>query len=110
MNSDLLGQLVPLRDALRYFPKNRRGRHPHLSCLFRWAKHGKRARCSKNPIRLETWLAGTCLCTTPAAIADFIAKLSAAANLPTPEPTDAEAEAEAAGERLRATVFRRSGK
>jgi hypothetical protein len=99
-----LSTFVPLFDAPRLFPKDRRGRHPHISCVYRWSKYGKHG------IVLESWLVGRCRCTTPEAIARFVERLSKAAELNGPQLANGRAEAEAALARLNATVFHRARK
>lgn len=98
---DRLDRWIPLRDAVRLFPKNSRGKRPHRSCIFRWAKDGKRG------VVLRTWLAGVCLCTSRRAVFEFIEQLSRTAKCDTAPTIDRQAEAAAAGERLSASVFRR---
>ena len=98
---DRLDRWIPLRDAVRLFPKNSRGKRPHRSCLFRWAKYGKRG------VMLRTWLAGPCLCTSRRAVFEFVSQLSEAAKCSTASVVDGQAEAAAAGDRLSQTVFRR---
>jgi hypothetical protein len=92
---------IPLFEAPVYFPLDRRGRHPHKSCIYRWCKYGKHG------VRLESWLVGRCRCTSPQAIARFIERLSKAVNLDAIPSLDGHTEASAALERLNNSVFRR---
>jgi hypothetical protein len=95
---------VPLFDAARYFPPDRRGRRPHKSCIYRWSKYGKHG------VILESWLVGRSRCTTPEAIARFIERLSKAVNLGALPVVDGRADASAAQARLSNTVFNRARK
>jgi hypothetical protein len=100
---DRLDRWIPLRDAVRLFPKNSRGRRPHRSCIFRWAKDGKRG------VVLRTWLAGVCLCTSRRAVFEFISQLSASSLRRPPDCAKDHVEvAREAGERLKAQYFSRS--
>jgi hypothetical protein len=96
-----LANFIPLFEAPRYFPRDRRGRHPHISCIYRWSKHGKHG------IVLESWLVGRCRCTTAEAIARFIERLSKATNLNATPLIDGQTEAARALERLNNSVFGR---
>lgn len=90
---------IPLWDAPRLFPKNRKGKHPHKSQIYRWAKTGKRG------VILATWLFGTCLVTSRRAVADFVAALTATIGRPSARKVDGQGKAEAANERLLNGVF-----
>ena len=95
---------IPLFDAPRFFPKDRRGRYPHVSCIYRWAKTGRKG------VVLETWIAGKFRATTPEAIARFVERLTVAADRKEPPLVGGHTEAAAALERLNNSVFRRARK
>src|SRR3954454_156677 len=59
-----------LTNATKLLPTRRGDRPPHVSCLFRWAKHGLRG------ARLETLRVGGTLCTSREALERFFARLA----------------------------------
>jgi hypothetical protein len=71
-------QLISLREAATLLPRRRKGRRPHISCLYRWTTAGCRG------IVLESVSVGGTRCTSREAIARFIWRLSNPAHsLPT---------------------------
>ena len=71
--SSLIGEkLITLEHAAKSFPGNR-GRHTHISTVYRWANSGIRG------VRLETMVVGGRRYTSEEAIARFIDILSASA-------------------------------
>jgi hypothetical protein len=96
-----LDEPIPLWDAPRLFPKNRKGKHPHRSQVYRWGKTGKRG------VVLATWLFGTCLVTNRRAVAEFTAALTATLGRPSAPKVDGHADAAAANQRLLNSVFSR---
>jgi hypothetical protein len=93
-------EIHSLTNATKLLPARRSGRKPHVSCLFRWAKHGLRG------VRLETIRVGGTLCTSREALERFFARLAeldhpnaTRAEIPTPrqrEIAEASRKAEAA--------------
>ena len=71
-----------LTNATKLLPARRGDRPPHVSCLFRWAKHGLRG------VRLETLRVGGTLCTSREALERFFAGLAEldGPNASRPEP------------------------
>jgi hypothetical protein len=65
--------LVALAEATQFYPRNARGKHPHVSQLHRHATQGLRG------VVLETVQAGSKRATSRAAIARFFARLTEAA-------------------------------
>jgi hypothetical protein len=63
--------LVSLTRACRHFPRRRKGKRPHVSCLYRWTTVGCRG------VVLDSVQVGGTRCTSREAIARFIAALSA---------------------------------
>jgi hypothetical protein len=63
--------LISLRDASRLLPARRRGKRPHLSCLYRWTTVGCRG------VVLESLNVGATRCTTREALRRFFGALSA---------------------------------
>jgi hypothetical protein len=66
-----LQEFVCLREVPDRLPK-RNGRKLGLATIYRWAKDGCQG------VRLETWQLGGCRYTTPAALEQFVADLTAA--------------------------------
>jgi hypothetical protein len=64
--------IVSLSDATKLLPRRRAGKRPHISCLYRWARHGFRG------IRLEVIRVGGTLCTSREALERFIEQTTAA--------------------------------
>jgi hypothetical protein len=65
-------ELLSLRDAARLLPPRRKGKRPHVSCLYRWTTAGCKG------IVLESVNVGGTRCTSREALARFIERLSAA--------------------------------
>jgi len=63
-------QLVSLKDAAKLFPKNARGKHPHVSAIYRYTSHGCRG------VALESMQAGSVRSTSREAVARFFERLS----------------------------------
>jgi hypothetical protein len=63
-------EVLSLTNAAKRLPARRGDRPPHVSCLFRWAKHGLRG------VRLETIRVGGTLCTSREALERFFARLA----------------------------------
>jgi hypothetical protein len=66
-----LEELISLADAARLLPARRRGKRPHISCLYRWTTVGCRG------VILDSVMVGGTRCTSREAIARFIERLSA---------------------------------
>ena len=62
--------VLSLRDAARLLPARRRGRKPHVSCLYRWATAGLRGAV------LESISIGATKCTSVEALQRFFERLS----------------------------------
>jgi hypothetical protein len=88
-----------LTNATKLLPSRRGDRPPHVSCLFRWAKHGLRG------VRLETIRVGGTLCTSREALERFFARL---AELDGPNTDIAGAEAPARRQREIAEATRKA--
>ncbi|MHB1426000.1 MAG: DUF1580 domain-containing protein [Gemmataceae bacterium] len=65
-----LEELLSLADAARLLPARRRGKRPHISCLYRWTTTGCRG------VVLESVMVGGTRCTSREALARFISRLS----------------------------------
>jgi hypothetical protein len=63
-------ELISLADAARLLPARRRGKKPHISCLYRWTTTGCRG------VVLESVMVGGTRCTSREALTRFIAALS----------------------------------
>ena len=66
-------QPIPLTRVpkmVRWLPRRRKGKRPHVSTIFRWALRGVRG------IRLETIRIGGTLCTSEEALVRFFQRLS----------------------------------
>jgi hypothetical protein len=87
----LTEELRSLTNATKLLPSRRGDRRTHVSCLFRWAKHGLRG------VRLETIRVGGTLCTSREALERFFASL-AALDGPKADVTRAETPARRQGE------------
>jgi hypothetical protein len=73
--------LVSLAEAARHLPRRRRGKRPHLSCLYRWSVTGCKG------IALETIQVGGTRCTSREALQRFFERLTAqSAGAPILEP------------------------
>jgi hypothetical protein len=66
----LSDDLISLAVAARLLPRRRRGKKPHISCLYRWSTTGCRG------VVLETIQIGGTRCTSKAALAAFFERLS----------------------------------
>ena len=64
--------LISLAQAADDLPRRRRGRKPHVSCLYRWTTAGCRG------VVLESLQVGGTRCTSREALARFIERLSRA--------------------------------
>ncbi len=62
--------IVSLRDAAKLCPSRRRGKKPHISCLYRWTKSGCRG------VRLESLQVGGTRCTSKQALRRFFEALT----------------------------------
>ena len=95
-------QLVSLKDAAKLFPKNARGKHPHISAIYRYTTTGCRG------VRLESIQAGSVRSTSREAVARFFDRLTKEARTPvTPTPDKGRRRAiEDAGQILDRTLFR----
>ena len=69
-------ELLSLRDAARLLPARRRGKRPHVSCLYRWTTVGCRN------VILESVNVGGTRCTSRQALARFIQRLNATSTVP----------------------------
>ena len=79
------GEAVALALAVQEFPRSRRGLHPSVATLKRWASKGVDLRNGTPRIHLETIRIGRRHYTTPSAIQRFIEALNDPAN---PNNTD----------------------
>ena len=59
-----------LDEARAYFPRNRRGKEPHLSRMYRYTNEGRRG------VVLESIQCGATRCTSREAIGRFFARLT----------------------------------
>jgi len=62
--------VISLADAAKELPRRRRGRKPHVSCLYRWSTVGCRG------VVLETIQVGGTRCTSREALQRFLENLS----------------------------------
>ena len=95
-------QLISLKDAAKLFPKNARGKHPHISCVYRYTTAGCRG------IVLESIQAGSVRSTSREAVTRFFERLTKEARTPvTPITEKGRRRAiEDAGQILDRTLFR----
>ena len=95
-------QPIALREAAKLFPKNARGKHPHISCVYRYTKTGCRG------VVLESIQAGSVRSTSREAVARFFDRLTKEARTPvTPITGQGRRRAiEDAGQILDRTLFR----
>jgi hypothetical protein len=70
--------LISLTEAARLLPRRRRGKRPHVSCLYRWTTTGCKG------VVLESIQVGGTRCTSKEALARFFQRLTYA---DPPEPT-----------------------
>jgi hypothetical protein len=62
--------LISLADAAKSLPTRRRGKKPHVSCLYRWTSSGCRG------VILESIQVGGTRCTSREALARFFRRLT----------------------------------
>ncbi len=67
-------EILSLSAATKDLPARRRGKKPHVSCLYRWSTSGCKG------VVLETVQIGGTRCTSREALARFFAKLTAICN------------------------------
>ena len=75
--------VVSLRDAAGLLPARRRGKKPHVSCLYRWTTAGCRG------VVLESVSIGATRCTSIEALRRFFERLSPSPAAVRPLPTPA---------------------
>jgi hypothetical protein len=63
-------RLISLKQACKILPKRRRGKRPHISCLYRWTLNGCRG------VILESLQVGGTRCTSREALHRFFERLS----------------------------------
>jgi hypothetical protein len=80
----LSDDLITLREAAALLPRRRGRKRPHFSTLWRWALRGVRG------VKLETVSVGDTLCTSPAALEEFLRRVTEARGIAV-EPTPAHA-------------------
>ena len=73
-------EVIPVEDLPNILPK-KRGRKLHYSTVYRWCSRGCRG------VKLETFLYGGTICTTPEAITQFFERLNATRSGSQPTPT-----------------------
>ena len=95
-------QLLSLREAAKLFPKNARGKHPHISAIYRYTTTGCRG------VVLESIQAGSVRSTSREAVARFFEQLTREARTPVTPITEngRRGAAEDAGQLLDRTLFR----
>jgi hypothetical protein len=76
MINPLSEDVICLTDAAKECPKRRRGKRPHVSCMYRWTNHGCRG------VVLESIQVGGTRCTSHQALARFFERLTASAHGP----------------------------
>lgn len=101
MIDPLCEELISLRDAARLFPKNSRGKHPHVSAIYRYTTTGCRG------VVLEAVQAGSVRSTTREAVARFIQELTTQVSLPRQRRRPTSQAAAEAGSLLDEEFFRR---
>jgi uncharacterized protein DUF1580 len=62
--------LISLAAAARLLPERRRGKRPHISCMYRWTTKGCRG------VILESVMVGGTRCTSREALTRFISRLT----------------------------------
>jgi len=94
--------LISLKDAAKLFPKNARGKHPHISCIYRYTTTGCRG------VVLESVQAGSVRCTSREAVARFFKRLTerVATNDTSATTPPSDQSAKEAGKILDETLFR----
>ena len=63
-------QLISLSEAARHLPRQRAGKRPHVSCIYRWTTAGCRG------VILESIQIGATRCTSKEALARFFRRLT----------------------------------
>lgn len=92
--------LISLSEAARRLPKRRRGKRPHVSCIYRWTTGGCRG------VVLDSVQIGGTRCTSHEALERFFHALTAAARDGSPSmngarsPAKRQRDSEAAGRKL----------
>ena len=82
--------VISLNEACKLLPTRRRGKRPHLSCLYRWTTTGCRG------IVLESVQIGGTRCTSVEALARFFNALTRATGSPVDRRPDRRQRADAA--------------
>ena len=93
--------LISLKDAAKLFPKNARGKYPHISAIYRYTKTGCRG------VILESIQAGSVRCASRESVALFFRQLTEQAKtaaVPKRKPNNNAAEL--AGQILDRTLFK----
>jgi hypothetical protein len=81
MIDPLTEYVVTLRQAAKSCPRRRSGKHPHVSCMYRWTTEGCRG------VVLESIQVGGTRCTSHEALKRFFRRLTDnAQRKPNPEP------------------------
>ncbi len=70
MIDPLSEQVISLADGTRFCPARRKGKKPHISCIYRWTTTGCRG------IVLESLQVGGTRCTSKEALARFFQRLT----------------------------------
>lgn len=95
-------QVISLKQAAKLFPRNERGKRPHISCLYRYTKTGLRG------VLVESIQAGSVRATSREAVARFFSRLTKQSATPSrPETRNSHARsADEAGQILDNTAFK----
>ncbi len=80
MIDPLSEQVISLADGARFCPARRKGRKPHISCMYRWTKTGCKG------VVLESLQVGGTRCTSKEALARFFSALTHV-DVPRPDHT-----------------------
>ena len=75
---------ITLTEAATLCPRRRNGKHPHVSCLYRWTTAGCKG------VVLESIQAGGTRCTSREALARFFRRLTARQGLDAPATSAAD--------------------
>lgn len=96
-------RLISLKDATKLFPTNGRGKHPHVSAIYRYTTTGCRG------VVLESIQTGSVRSTSREAVARFFQRLTALADTPSTADTSAEEsiDSDEAGRVLDETLFKK---
>ena len=73
--------LISLAEAASLCPKRRRGKKPHVSCIYRWTSSGCRG------VVLESIQVGGTRCTSRDALQRFFERLTGSSTPSAPAPT-----------------------